>query len=136
MAGTGTGMRVRRTLAGLLVGTAMLFAGGVAMAAPAKFEIAPQSIETALLAFGRQADLQVVLAPGIPRDLRSGKLSGTFEPADALRELLRDSNLQFQFTDAKSVVVRPARAGAAAPVVAPPRVARAEAAGRAGGNGA
>ncbi|MDB5364217.1 MAG: fyuA 3 [Rhodospirillales bacterium] len=127
MAGTGTGMRVRRTLAGLLVGTAMLFAGGVAMAAPAKFEIAPQSIETALLAFGRQADLQVVLAPGIPRDLRSGKLSGTFEPADALRELLRDSNLQFQFTDAKSVVVRPARAGAAAPVVAPPRVARAEA---------
>jgi iron complex outermembrane recepter protein len=124
MAGVGNNARVRRNLAGLLVGTAMLLAAGESWATPVRFEIAPQALETALLAFGRQADLQIVLAPGIARDLKTQRLAGTFEPAEALRELLRDTNLQFQFTDAKSVVVRPGRA-ATAPGALRPRPVRA-----------
>ncbi|MFC4526029.1 TonB-dependent siderophore receptor [Dyella halodurans] len=92
-----------------------LLAPGAAMAvahsAPAdtrvEFAIPAQSLAAALIAFGKQANVQVLTAGGAVAGFRSPGVSGSYSVEAALSRLLQGSDLNYEFTDAGTVVVRP-----------------------------
>lgn len=71
------------------------------------FAIAPQSLSTALIAFGKQANVQVLTAGGTIAIFRSDGVSGTLSPDAALARLLHGTGLAYSFVDAGTVVVKP-----------------------------
>ena len=83
------------------------------------FAIAPQPMATALLAWGKQANVQVLTASGAISNWRSAGASGLLTPDAALDELLEGTDLERESYDAHTVVVRQKQqAGNAVP--APP----------------
>lgn len=82
-------------------------AGSVTTAA--RFDIAPQALSTALLAFGRQSGYQVSYPPEDVDGIGSPGVLGTMEPEAALRALLSGTGAVYRLTAAGSVVIsRPA----------------------------
>jgi len=79
----------------------------VALATPRiNFAIPPQSLSTALIAFGKQANVQVLTAGGTIAAFRSGEVNGAFTPDAALVRLLQGTGLSYAFIDAGTVVVK------------------------------
>lgn len=70
------------------------------------FSIPAQPLSTALLAFGQQANVQVLTAAGAVGELRTDGATGEFTPEAALRQLLRDTDLAFESYDARTLIVR------------------------------
>lgn len=94
----------------------MLFASMSALAAPpsaavqtvsVRFLIPAQSLSTALIAFGKQADMQVLTAGETVAGMRSQTVSGTLDAQAALKQLLQGTGLTFYFVDARTVVIKP-----------------------------
>ena len=77
------------------------------------FEIPAQSLSTALIAFGQQANVQVLTAGGTIASFRSGGVSGAFTADAALLRLLQGTGLSYEFIDTGTVVVKPYAAAAA-----------------------
>jgi iron complex outermembrane recepter protein len=85
------------------------------------FAIAPQPMATALLAWGKQANVQVLTASGSIANWRSAGASGFLTPDAALDELLEGTDLERESYDAHTVVVRQKQqAGNAVPEPADP----------------
>lgn len=80
-------------------------------AASLRFAIPPQALSTALIAFGRQANVQVLMAGGEVDTVRSPGVSGDLAAAAALQRLLQGTGLTCSFVDAGTVVVKPLPAG-------------------------
>ncbi|MET0618054.1 MAG: TonB-dependent receptor [Luteibacter sp.] len=76
------------------------------VATPVSFAIAPQPLATALLAWGKQANVQVLTASGSIASWRSGGAQGVLTPNAALDELLQGTDLERESYDARTVVVR------------------------------
>ncbi|MBD8873943.1 TonB-dependent receptor [Rhodanobacter sp. DHB23] len=76
-------------------------------AATLHFAIPPQSLSTALIAFGRQADMQVLTAGGRVDPVRSHGVDADCTAAAALGQLLQGTGLTYSFVDAATVVVKP-----------------------------
>lgn len=95
----------------LLFACGCLWAPSVVLAAAATphihFAIPPQALSTALIAFGKQTDVQVLTAGGTTAAFRSVGVSGTFTPDAALVRLLQGTGLSYAFIDAGTVVVKP-----------------------------
>ena len=72
------------------------------------FAIPPQTLSTALIAFGRQANVQVLTAGGEVDSLRSRGVTGDCTVAVALDRLLQGTGLVYSFVDTGTVVVKPA----------------------------
>ncbi|WP_333677080.1 TonB-dependent siderophore receptor [Dyella sp.] len=72
-----------------------------------RFEIPAQSLATALIAFGKQANVQVLTAGQTVDALRSHEVIGTLSPEAALTRLLDGTDRCFTFVDARTVVVKP-----------------------------
>jgi iron complex outermembrane receptor protein len=70
------------------------------------FAISPQPMATALLAWGQQANVQVLTASGAIANWRTGGASGLLTPDAALDELLEGTDLERESYDAHTVVVR------------------------------
>ena len=70
------------------------------------FDIAPQPLATALLAWGKQSNVQVLTASGTIANWRSSGASGVLTPNAALDELLAGTDLESEAYDARTVVVR------------------------------
>jgi iron complex outermembrane receptor protein len=70
------------------------------------FDIAPQPLSTALLAWGKQANVQVLTASGSIANWRSSGANGVLTPNAALDELLEGTDLESESYDARTVVVR------------------------------
>jgi iron complex outermembrane receptor protein len=70
------------------------------------FDIAPQPLATALLAWGKQANVQVLTASGSIANWRSSGANGVLSPNAALNELLEGTDLESESYDARTVVVR------------------------------
>ncbi|MGN6091844.1 MAG: TonB-dependent siderophore receptor [Luteibacter jiangsuensis] len=70
------------------------------------FAIAPQPLATALLAWGKQANVQVLTASGSIANWRSGGAHGVLTPDAALDELLQGTDLERERYDPRTVVVR------------------------------
>lgn len=84
-----------------------------------RFVIPTQPLATALIAFGKQANVQVLTAGQTVDALRSHAVSGTFTPEAALTHLLEGTNMSFAFVDARTVVVKPRVAAAGQPSSSP-----------------
>ncbi|GLQ95650.1 TonB-dependent siderophore receptor [Dyella mobilis] len=100
--------------------TLMFAAGGVA-SAPAcaaeqpvgmRFAIPAQSLSTALIAFGKQANVQVLTAGQTVEALRSHAVAGALSMQAALGQLLEGTGMVFAFADARTVVIKPGKAAA------------------------
>lgn len=78
-----------------------------AVAATLHFAIPPQALSTALIAFGRQANVQVLTAGGSVAAMRSHGFAGAGTAAMALDRLLQGTGLAYRFVDAGTVVVTP-----------------------------
>lgn len=101
-------------LSGSLVMVANLAMPGAAVAArvvddPARIEFAipAQPLATALIAFGKQANVQVLTSGCAIVRFRTPGASGMLTPQAALERLLQGTGLQYSFTQAGTVVVKP-----------------------------
>lgn len=70
------------------------------------FAIAPQPLATALLAWGKQTNVQVLTASGSIANWRSSGAQGVLTPNAALDELLQGTDLEREAYDPHTVVVR------------------------------
>lgn len=85
-----------------------------------RFEIPAQSLATALIAFGKQANVQVLTAGETVEALQSHGVTGTLTPDAALARLLQSTNMSYAFVDLRTVVVKPRPAVSVAPPEPPP----------------
>jgi iron complex outermembrane recepter protein len=77
------------------------------------FDIPPQSLETALLAYAEQAGIQIMFRSELLQAQRSPGVRGVYDPLAAIVELLRSTGFEFQLVGDRTLIVSPA---AAAPV--------------------
>lgn len=71
------------------------------------FAIPAQSLATALIAFGKQANVQVLTAGQAVAGQRAHAVRGNLAPDAALGRLLEGTKMGFAFIDARTVVVKP-----------------------------
>ncbi|MGX5725424.1 TonB-dependent siderophore receptor [Metapseudomonas otitidis] len=74
-----------------------LVASTGAKAEPVALDIPAQGLVSALNTLAKQANLQLLYSPDTIRNIRSPVVKGSMEPDQALRVLLRDSGLTYQF---------------------------------------
>lgn len=105
-------MKKPRTLPSLVAGWAIAaslgsIANAAELAESVRFDIAPQSLETALLEFSRQAGIQVFgPAQGVSGKRTTG-IHGELIVEDALKALLKDSGLTYRPINKQTVAVGP-----------------------------
>ena len=78
-----------------------------AQPATSRFSIPAQSLASALIAFGKQANVQVLTAGRTIEALRSTDVSGTLTADAALTRLLQGTGARYTFVDARTVVITP-----------------------------
>ena len=71
------------------------------------FNIQPQALESALIAFTEQAHVQLVVNSDDVRSLRAPGVVGQLSADEALKRLLIASGLTYQMTESGTVIVRP-----------------------------
>jgi iron complex outermembrane recepter protein len=72
-----------------------------------RFVIPAQPLSTALIAFGKQANVQVLTAGQTVEGLRSHGVTGTFGVEAALAKILEGTGMTYALVDARTVVVKP-----------------------------
>src|ERR1043165_7339368 len=77
-------LRLRLWLAAVM----SLCFGAVGRSEPVKFDVPAQPAALALLAFAKQAGVEVLFSYSELKEVRSTKVTGTFEPRDAIELLL------------------------------------------------
>jgi iron complex outermembrane recepter protein len=101
-----------RVLQGLLATTLLSLTSALAQEADnrAQFDIPPQALDSALLAFSDQADVQVVVSADAVKGLSTRGVSGRFSAPSALRTLLAHTGLQFDVFGDRTYSVGPIQA--------------------------
>lgn len=74
-------------------------------AEPVDFEIPEQSLASALAEFAAKTDLQVLYSGELTRGQRTRGISGRYEPEEALGHLLKESGLEYRFTDHHTITL-------------------------------
>ena len=69
------------------------------------FDIAPQPLSSALLAFAEQSGLEVLFDARVAQDQTSPGLRGSYTQEQALQRLLAGSGLSFRYVSANSVTL-------------------------------
>ena len=82
----------------------------VSAVGPIAFDIPPQPIASALIQFGEQAGMSVLVQHGASDLEASAGLTGVYAPLAGLERLLIDTCLDFELTDAGLTVFRPSEA--------------------------
>ena len=72
-----------------------------------RFDIPGQPLRTALLAFGRQAGLQVTVDAATTAGKTAQAVAGSFTAEDALTRLLAGTGLTWRYLDARTVTLEP-----------------------------
>jgi len=82
------------------------FAAAPLLSTQSRLSIPAQPLPDALMALGRQADVQILAASGAVEGRRSPGASGSLPLAQALTRLLRGTDLDYEVVGARTVVVR------------------------------
>lgn len=102
-----------------LLGSLLLVVSGASEAGPSaacrRFDVPAQPLATALIAFGRQADVQVLTDGAAVARVRSPGIRGCLDARAALAGLLRGSGLEYTFTGTATVAVTPIATPSPAP---------------------
>jgi outer membrane receptor protein involved in Fe transport len=77
------------------------------MDAPISFDIPAQSLDTAVLAYSQQTGLQVVSSGPLLAHKATTGVQGMYTPREALRELLRQSDLSFVVPNQQTITIVP-----------------------------
>lgn len=72
-----------------------------------RFAIPVQPLSTALIAFGKQANLQVLTTGQTVAAQHSTEVTGTFTAEAALTKLLDGTHTTYEFVDARTVIIKP-----------------------------
>lgn len=88
---------------------AMGLLAGRAWAAPVEFELPAQPADSALLAFSRQAGVELLFSSAELHQVRSTAVNGAYEPGDALTRLLRGTGFAARSNGRGKFVVTPIR---------------------------
>ncbi|HZZ20629.1 MAG TPA: TonB-dependent receptor [Opitutaceae bacterium] len=80
--------RVSRAALRLLAAGAVLWGAGLACAAPVQFNLPAQPADSALMALGRQANVELLFSFDELHNVRSVEVTGLLEPEQALNRLL------------------------------------------------
>src|SRR5690606_35197473 len=78
----------------------------VAASNAVSLDISEQPLNQALAAFAQQAGLQVVFYSKLGEAIRAPSLKGRFTPESALRRLLENTTLRYEFLDEQTVAIR------------------------------
>lgn len=70
------------------------------------YQIAAQPVSTALKVFAAQSNMQLIFTEGDVGDARTSGVQGKLAPQDALAEILRGTDLKYEFTANDVVVIR------------------------------
>lgn len=100
----------RATQLASLVSAICLCAGALADPAgapPIQLNIAAQPIDDALREFGRQSGLQVFLASVEGEGVTASAVNGTYTATEALRKLLSNTGLRYEYIDERTIAIRP-----------------------------
>lgn len=123
-----TGTRVRRwsftALAILIATSTSLTFAADAMSQNAVFDIPAQSVESALHEFSKQADVQVMVASADVAGQRTSGVKGRLIVANALAQLLQDTNLEYGTLGGDTVTIKRVAAAPAETAEAPPAKVR------------
>lgn len=84
-----------------------------------EFNIPAGDLAGALDRFAEQSGLQVVSDQPLVKGLKASALTGRHKPADALKALLRGTNLEYSFVNESTIVIRRARPTAPPPAAQP-----------------
>jgi outer membrane receptor protein involved in Fe transport len=76
-----------------------------ANASPIEFHVEAGDATTTLTEFSRQAHLQLLFDYNVVKGHTTGPLDGRFTPADALRHLLANTDLEFDFVNERTLAV-------------------------------
>jgi outer membrane receptor protein involved in Fe transport len=79
------------------------------------FELAAGDAALMLNEFSRQSGLQVMFDFNMQRGMKTRAVRGDFEPADALRRMLKGTSLQFEFVNERTLAVTQKKPPAPAP---------------------
>src|SRR5690606_22538784 len=118
----GAGRRAALLLAGTMLGGLLLAGAPVepalasetqqtAQATTYRFDVAPQPLPGALVAFSETTGIQFFFDSALARGLSSPGASGEMAPEEALRRLLAGTGLGYRFTNPTTVTLE--RTGAA-----------------------
>jgi hypothetical protein len=72
----------------------------------AMFNIEEQALGTALNALALQADLEILYSPDLVENIESAGVDGEYTTAEAVRILLKDTDLTYEFTAADTLLIR------------------------------
>jgi len=103
-------MRVRSRGHKVLIPLALIVSHQIAQAQSATTVSDPipaQSVASALTAFSRQTGLQVVYMSRVADRVQSSAVPGGLTSEEALRRLLNETGLEFEFIDARTVTITP-----------------------------
>ncbi len=70
------------------------------------FHIEARSLKTALTQFGEQTGLQIMFSKEMVADLKTVGVVGSYTPESALKRLLADSGLEYEFINPRTVAIR------------------------------
>ncbi|WP_339862919.1 TonB-dependent receptor [Paremcibacter congregatus] len=99
-----------------LISGAMFLSPATGLSAPAPstvremkvpFDVPAQSLSSALLMFGEQADVSLVVRKEDTTGLKSHAVKGSYYPNEALRRLLGDNRLGFAYIDSRTITLSP-----------------------------
>lgn len=92
----------------------LFLSGGAAFAeepVAKAYEIAAQSVSTALKVFATQSDMQLIFTESDVGDVRTAGIIGNMTPREALTAILKGTDLEFEFTENNVIVVRKPKGG-------------------------
>ena len=104
-----------RALLSVIFALAMANAFAQAPSTRVDFSIQPQPLSSALIEFAKQGNVQVLTAGSNLENARTRGVSGRYTAGEAMSRLLEGTSFSHEFTDATTVVVKPAPARAQAP---------------------
>ncbi|HEV7632954.1 MAG TPA: TonB-dependent receptor [Steroidobacteraceae bacterium] len=94
-----------------LLVTGICWCGSVLAAEPRATHIPAQALSSGLLVLSQQYDMQLIYVPDEIGGLQTPGAEGTLGFEDALRQLLRGTNLQYRYVDERTVTILPVRIG-------------------------
>ena len=87
------------------------------------FSVPAGSVSAALVAFGKQAGVQVSYVPSVAVGLTTAGVSGTLSPDAALSQILAGTGLSFKMSGAKTVVIEGSAGGSSDAATLPGAIA-------------
>lgn len=115
-AGYGAALAVLAVTSALSVETVLAQSPKPASNAQRSFSVPSGPLAQALVAFGRQAGVQISYVPSVASGLITTGVSGSFAPGAALAQILAGSGLSYRFTGVQTVLIERPGSAPAVPV--------------------